>query len=100
MPKFPISKPEPDTAGRIFGGWNVDNSFSLLFEQMVRQPRPEPERYFVLVIKAENLDAGFFAGSRVVGNAVRDREKEILPEGCRVIRSIEVTKHFAIEEIR
>jgi hypothetical protein len=49
----------------------VDNSFSLLFEQMVRQPRPEPERYFVLVIKAENLDAGFFAGSTVVGNAVR-----------------------------
>lgn len=31
MPKFPISKPEPGTAGRIFGGWNVDN-FDMLVE--------------------------------------------------------------------
>ncbi len=67
---------------------------------LFRPLQPPAERYFVLVIKAKDLNAGFFAGSTIVGNAVRDREKEILPEGCRVIRSIEVTKHFAIEEIR
>ena len=65
-----------------------------------RPPQPKPERYFVLVIKSENLDAGFFAGSTVVGQAVRDHEAELLPAGCKVIRAIEVTKRFAIEEIR
>ena len=54
----------------------------------------------MLVIKAEHLDAGFFAGSTVVWQAVRDHEAELLPAGCRVIRSIEVTKRYAIEEIR
>jgi hypothetical protein len=67
---------------------------------ILRIPEPPSERYFVLVIKASDLRAGCFEGSTVVGNAVRDRQAEILPEGCKVIRSIEVTKRFATEEIR
>ena len=73
---------------------------AMILAELFRPPQPQPERYFVLVIKSEHLDAGVFSGSTIVGQAVRDHEAELLPAGCQVIRAIEVTKRFAIEEIR
>ena len=63
----------------------------------VRVPQPPTERYFAIVIKAdEHCElGGLFAGSTNLGNFLRDREGELLPVGAKITRSIEITKDMA-----
>ncbi len=59
--------------------------------------RPSSERYFAIVIKADDTLGGVLFASTNLGNYLRERESELLPPGCRITRSIEITKRMATE---
>ena len=61
---------------------------------------PPRERYFVIVIKGDDSMGSVLCASTELGNKLRACERELLPLGFTITRSIEVTKNFATEGIR
>jgi hypothetical protein len=56
---------------------------------------PAKERYFAIVIKADAASLAGLYASTTLGNLLRDRERELLPPGAKITRSIEITKDMA-----
>lgn len=54
------------------------------------------ERYFAIVIKADDSLGSVLSASTNLGEYLKRYESDLLPPGCKITRSIEITKQKAV----
>jgi hypothetical protein len=55
------------------------------------------ERYFAIVIKGDDSLGSVLTASSELGNLLLEHQHEFLPAGCKITRSIEISKALATE---